>query len=200
MLVNKCKIYNEDSHARSAHYKSISEKKSGNQNCGKPYRAPADKEKYKDSCGKKTSGGGTSDSVKYFSYGGMGHRANECKSYGKKCFKYGKAGHNITDCKRNVMTCFNCVEPGHTSTQFQKPKKAQFGGKVFASSGAETTRSYNLIRGTCFINGVSQISMIDTGTTHSLISLDCARKLNLEMSFIVGSMVNDTPNNYSVGT
>lgn len=43
MLVNKCKIYDEDSRARYSHYKSESEKKSGNQNCGKPYVTLADK-------------------------------------------------------------------------------------------------------------------------------------------------------------
>lgn len=37
MLVNKCRIYDEDSHARSSYYKSDNDKKNGNQNCGKPY-------------------------------------------------------------------------------------------------------------------------------------------------------------------
>ncbi|XP_050874992.1 uncharacterized protein LOC127078595 [Lathyrus oleraceus] len=36
ILVNKCRIYDEDNYARSAHYKSFSEKKSGSQNRGKP--------------------------------------------------------------------------------------------------------------------------------------------------------------------
>lgn len=34
MLVNKCRIYDENSRTRSAHYKSIGEKKSGSQNYG----------------------------------------------------------------------------------------------------------------------------------------------------------------------
>lgn len=36
-LVNKCRIYDEDSCVRSSHYKSINDKRSGNQNCNKPY-------------------------------------------------------------------------------------------------------------------------------------------------------------------
>ncbi|XP_058746972.1 uncharacterized protein LOC131619950 [Vicia villosa] len=35
--VNQCRIYDEDSASRSAHYKSVSEKNNGNQNRGKPY-------------------------------------------------------------------------------------------------------------------------------------------------------------------
>lgn len=37
VLVNKCRIYDEDSRVRYAHYKSVSEKKSVSHNYGKPY-------------------------------------------------------------------------------------------------------------------------------------------------------------------
>lgn len=37
VLVNKCIIYDEDSRARSAHYKSVSEKNNENKNRGTPY-------------------------------------------------------------------------------------------------------------------------------------------------------------------
>ncbi|XP_050916683.1 uncharacterized protein LOC127131831 [Lathyrus oleraceus] len=167
MLVNKCRIYDEDSCARSAHYKSISEKKSGSQNYGKPYRAPADKWNWKASGGKETSEGGIYVPNKCFMFGEIGHRTAERKSIG--------------------MICFN--------TQFPKPKKFQSGGKVFALSRAETTRSDNLIQDMCSINGIPLIAIIDTGVTHSFISLDCAKKLNLEISFMVWSMVIDTPTN-----
>ncbi|XP_050897345.1 uncharacterized protein LOC127104187 [Lathyrus oleraceus] len=56
MLVIKCKIYNKDSCARYGHYKSVSEKRSGSQNCGKPYEAPTDKGKWKASGGKRQVG------------------------------------------------------------------------------------------------------------------------------------------------
>lgn len=35
MLVNKCRLYVEDSRARFSHYKSVNDKKDGNQNHGK---------------------------------------------------------------------------------------------------------------------------------------------------------------------
>lgn len=91
MLVKKFMIYDEDNRARSAHYKSASEKKNGNQFCKKPYLALADKEKWKfqqKSLGEKEiSGGGALNPLKSFKCGEMGHRANECKSRGLNCFK-----------------------------------------------------------------------------------------------------------------
>ncbi|XP_050918423.1 uncharacterized protein LOC127135833 [Lathyrus oleraceus] len=44
VLVNKCRIYDEDNKARSTHYKSAYEKRSTNKNCGKPYVKPSSKE------------------------------------------------------------------------------------------------------------------------------------------------------------
>lgn len=61
MLVDKCRIYEEDSRARSAHYKMTSEKKAKDQNRAKPYGVPADKEKHEfqsKSTGEKGTSGG----------------------------------------------------------------------------------------------------------------------------------------------
>lgn len=44
--------------ARTAHYKSLSDKKNKDQNRGKPYATPTDKRKQKVRDGKKPSGGG----------------------------------------------------------------------------------------------------------------------------------------------
>lgn len=78
VLVNKYKIYDEDIRARSAHYKSASEKESGNQTYGKPYMAPVNKGKLKsrqkDVGGKETNGGETPSPL----------------STDLKCFKCGK--------------------------------------------------------------------------------------------------------------
>lgn len=57
MLVNKCRIFDEDNRARSAHYKSLNEKKGKNQYRGKSFSAPANKRKQKASYEKRTSGG-----------------------------------------------------------------------------------------------------------------------------------------------
>lgn len=77
------------------------------------------------------------------------------------------------------------------------------GGKVFALSGVEASKSNNLIWGTCFINGISLITIIDTSVTHSFISVDCLKRLNLIMSpmgrgMIVDTLANGSVTNYSV--
>jgi len=71
------------------------------------------------------------------------------------------------------------------------------GGKtlltLFSLSGEDVPSSDNLIWGTCFINDAHLIAIIDTGATHSFISLDCVKRLNLEVSLMSGSMVIDIP-------
>lgn len=89
------------------------------------------------------------------------------------------------------MTCYNYGDQGHISTKCNKPKKEQ--AKVFALSGADTSVEERLIRGTCFINNMPLIAIIDTGAMHSFIYLGYAKRLNLKLSVMRGSMVIDTP-------
>src|ERR1044072_4757161 len=163
---------------------------------GKPY----DRSNQRSGGWKKSGGGDSSSSVKCYKYGETGHRMVDCKSNDKKCFKCGKFGHVANDCKVRVVNCYNCGEEGHTRPQCTKPKKEQVGGKVFALSGSDTKPDDRLIKGTCFINGIPLIAIIDTGATHSFIALDCAKRLNLEISNMDGSMVIDTPASGSVTT
>ena len=71
---------------------------------------------------------------------------------------------------------------------------------MFSLSGAEASKGDNLIRGTCFINDVELVAIIDTGATHSFISLECATRIGLIVSSLGGGMVIDTPANGSVTT
>lgn len=64
MLVNKCRIYDEDSKACSPHYNSFSEKKGKNQYRGKLYSTPVDKGKHMASYDKRPSGGETFATIK----------------------------------------------------------------------------------------------------------------------------------------
>lgn len=79
-------------------------------------------------------------------------------------------GYPSNECKNFDQRCFKC-------------------GKVFTLSGEDVSKSNNLIRGTCIIKGISLIVIIDISATHSFISLDCAKRLNLEVSPMIGSMV-----------
>ncbi|XP_050875816.1 uncharacterized protein LOC127079482 [Lathyrus oleraceus] len=113
---------------------------------------------------------------------------------------FGKPSHRATECKSNTLTCYNYGERGHISNQFQKPKKAQYVGKVFALTGAETGASDILIQGICYINGTSLIVIIDMGATHSFISSECVKRLNMGVSAMNGNMVINTPTDGSVTT
>ena len=86
-MVNSCRIFEEDSKAKSAHYKSISEKRGKqHQNRGKPYSVPAEKGKQKVADGKRPSEGGAPTNLKCFRCGEQDHCANECNGDVKKCF------------------------------------------------------------------------------------------------------------------
>ncbi|XP_050892723.1 uncharacterized protein LOC127098223 [Lathyrus oleraceus] len=178
--------------ARSAHYKSVSERNANSLYRGKPYNAPADKGKQRASYERKPSGRRTLASVKCFKSGKLGHCVNECRNNVLRYFKYGKTDHHIAYCKSVEPTCYNYGEKCHISTNCQKPKEVQYGGKVFTLTGSETTSSDGLIQGTCFINNIPMISIIDMGATHSFVSLKCAERLGLKLSFMVGSMIVDT--------
>ncbi|XP_050888793.1 uncharacterized protein LOC127093949 [Lathyrus oleraceus] len=193
---NTVQKFDEDSRESDAHYKSLHDKKGKGKFRGKLYNG-----KKKAGDGKKPSGGGNHTPVKCFRCGVEGHRAPECPKGDVTCFKCGKKGHKSFDCRvGSNVTCYNCGKQGHISTKCNKPKKEQAKWKVFALSGADTSAEERLIRGTCFINNMPLIAIIDTGATHSFISLDCAERLNLELSVMRGSMVIDTPAMGSVTT
>ncbi|XP_050914957.1 uncharacterized protein LOC127129891 [Lathyrus oleraceus] len=195
-LVNKSRIYDEDSRESVAHYKSLNDKKGKGQFRGKAYDG-----KKKASDGKKLSEGGSHTSVKCFRCGVEGHRAPECPMRDVTCFKCGKQGHKYFDCRVGLnVTCYNCGKQGHISTKCNKPNKEQSKGKMFAFFGADTSVEERLIRGTCFINNMPLLAIIDTSTTHYFISLDYTKRLNLELSVMCGSMVIDTPTMGSVAT
>ncbi|XP_050890076.1 uncharacterized protein LOC127095431 [Lathyrus oleraceus] len=139
-----------NSRVRSIHYKSVSDKKSGNQNRRKSYVVLDGKCKkrfqWRNNGGNNQSGGGVPSPIKCFKYGVLGHRALECIAI--LCFKCGKAEYRVIECKSVVVVCFNCGETGHISTQCQKPKKMwdmKAGGKLFALSGTDASKSNNLI-------------------------------------------------------
>jgi hypothetical protein len=52
----------------------------------------------------------------------------------------------------------------------------------------------------CFINSTPLIAIIDTGATHSFISVSCVDRLNLVVTPLLRGMVIDTPANGSVTT
>ncbi|KAI5427305.1 hypothetical protein KIW84_032644 [Lathyrus oleraceus] len=147
-LVDCCRIFEQDTKARSESYQQRVDRKGKNQNDrGKPYAAG--KGFQRQSGMRRPSGGDSSAPAKCYRYGQAGHHIHECTSTEKKCFTCGKGGHLAAECRLKTMTCFNCGEVGHISPQCPKPNKEnQSGGKVFALSGSETSADDRLIRGT----------------------------------------------------
>ncbi|XP_058741828.1 uncharacterized protein LOC131614228 [Vicia villosa] len=197
-LVDSCRIFEEDN---AAHYKIVNDRR-GKQSHqrGKPYDAPAGKGKQRAAPGQRISGGGAPAPIVCFKCGKTGHKSTYCTEEVKKCFRCGKTGHMISECRHKEVVCFNCSEEGHIGSQCQRPKKAQAGGKVFALAGTQTGNEDRLIRGTCFINSMPLITIIDTGATHCFIAFECVERLSLVLSSMNGEMVVEVPAKGSMTT
>ena len=77
---------------------------------------------------------------------------------------------------------------------------SQADGKVFALAGSQPTSADRLIRGICYVHDTPLIAIIDTGATHSFISVECVKKLGIVPSTLSKEMVIDTPSMGSVTT
>ncbi|KAK2452132.1 hypothetical protein QL285_011125 [Trifolium repens] len=189
-LVNKSNICDLDGKAKTSYYKEMNDKRGKGQDRGKPY----DKKNKGKVGGSGEKGKNAND--KCFKCGALGHRSYDCPK-GDRCFRCGEFGHKVDACKKKV-TCFNCGEEGHKSPECKKPKKTT--GKVFALSGDGAEQVDNLIRGTCFIYDTPLIAIVDTGATHSFISFECMKRLNIPVSEMLGCMEIETPASGSVTT
>ncbi|XP_058762165.1 uncharacterized protein LOC131635555 [Vicia villosa] len=150
--------------------------------------------------GQRTSGGDAPAGIVCFKCGKPGHKSNVCNAEVQRCFRCGKTRHLAPDCKHKEVIYFNCGEEGHISTKCEKLKKAPGSGKVFALAGTQTASEDRCIRGTCFINSIPLITIIDIGATHCFVAADCVERLNLELSVMNGEMVADLPAKESMTT
>ncbi|GAU44259.1 hypothetical protein TSUD_400050 [Trifolium subterraneum] len=209
-LVAKARICDEDGKAKSNYFKAVRGK---SQDRVKPYevkgkgsaRSGKGKEKVdNDKCYRSKECKATTPTC--FNCGEEGHKSPECKKPKKvtgKVFALNGEGVDqvdnlIRECKATTPTCFNCGEEGHKSPECKKPKKVT--GKVFALNGEGVDQVDNLIRGTCFIHDTPLIAIIDTGATHSFISMECMKRLNISVYEMSGCMNIETPASGSVIT
>ncbi|KAK2370458.1 cleavage and polyadenylation specificity factor subunit [Trifolium repens] len=131
---------------------------------------------------------------------GQGRSVNQdSQNTGKQgCFKCGEVGHYANECRNQGHVCFNCKKPGHFARDCKAPKAGPTANVAQGSQGARPAakaRAYcmgtelsgqasNAIHESCHIAGNSLTALIDTGATHSFISLACANRLSLNVSVL----------------
>ncbi|KAK2362674.1 hypothetical protein QL285_087716 [Trifolium repens] len=131
---------------------------------------------------------------------GQGRSVNQnSQNTGKQgCFKCGEVGHYANECRNQGHVCFNCKKPGHFARDCKAPKAGPSANVAQGSQGtrpAAKARAYcmgtevsgqasNAIHESCHIAGNSLTALIDTGATHSFISLACANWLSLNVSVL----------------
>ena len=100
LLVNMCRIWDEDSRDRVAYYRStgsMKNKKNESQNCRKPYSTPP---KHYGNCpsNQRTTAMG---------FSGGNDSKPTTSSIQIVCYRCGKSGHISSNCEDKDMTCFN---------------------------------------------------------------------------------------------
>ena len=121
LLVNMCRIWDEDSRDKAAYYRSTGQmknKKNRPQHRGKPY-STLSKEYGNRSNNQRTVAIGL--------VGGSGSKPTNFSTH-VTCYKCGKLRHISSNCAEKDMTYFNYRQKEHIKRDCPYPKKEQNGG------------------------------------------------------------------------
>ncbi|XP_058783872.1 uncharacterized protein LOC131658615 [Vicia villosa] len=103
------------------------------------------------------------------------------------------------------IVCFKCGKPSHksnacTTKLVSETEVDTSWWESVCLAETQIATEDRIIRGTCFIDSIPLIAIIDTSATHCFIVVDCVKRLGLVLSFMNREMVIDTPANGSVTT
>ncbi|XP_057452222.1 uncharacterized protein LOC130744042 [Lotus japonicus] len=195
VLVEKCRIFEENDRARREYYKSSKFNKTSKRR--EERKKPYSPRNYK-------------PELQNRNYGGA--RPTNPNSH-VTCYRCGKEGHKSWSCTATTTSGQTNLKPpvvGGTNTtsaprnsagaSAQKPGRPVNKGKVFAMTGAEANTSEDLIQGTCFLCDISLVVLYDSGATHSFISHERAKSLKLVITQLPYDLVVTTPTKESAVT
>ncbi|XP_027338092.1 uncharacterized protein LOC113852031 [Abrus precatorius] len=118
--------------------------------------------------------------------------------------KHSIIDHSITNvcwaAKRSGSANIAQRPESRRSTGPSRGPKPSIPGRVFAMSGAEALQSDELIRSKCIIKGRLLDVLFDLDATHSFISVDCMKSLDLYVTELSCNVVVTTPTGKPVVT
>ena len=120
LLVNMCRIWDEDSRDRAAYYQSMGlmkKKKNESQNRGKPYLTPP----------KHYGNRPNNQRTAAMEFSGSSGSKPTTSSTQIVCYRCGKLGHISSNCVDKDMACFNYRQKGHIQRDCSYLKKEQNG-------------------------------------------------------------------------
>ncbi|XP_050888517.1 uncharacterized protein LOC127093617 [Lathyrus oleraceus] len=101
------------------------------------------------------------------------------KDHGRSVCKKSHFGR----CAGSVIRCFTCQREGHVAKDYPRNKNRMQGrniGRVYTLDARKAKSNNALIVGTCLINDHPCFVLFDCGETHSFVSIQCMKRLDLQ--------------------
>ncbi|XP_004515631.1 uncharacterized protein [Cicer arietinum] len=118
---------------------------------------------------------------------------SESKPY---CYHCGDPRHFADKCTLNDSVCFKCQKPEHLARDFKEPKaeallkatkvtRPTTQGRVYNINGQGTSCPNESFQGECEISSNILTVLFNSDATHSFISMDCVKLLELHVTTLL---------------